>query len=78
MIKQSRDVIVGIIPQRATVLDIGCGTGNLCFNLRQQKQCRVVGIDLSTRMLAFAQKNKPYEDVRFLHQDATNIDPIWG
>jgi SAM-dependent methyltransferase len=74
MMKPSRDIIVALVPQRATVLDIGCGTGKLCFDLRQQKQCQVVGIDLSTRMLAFAQMNNPYEDVKFLHQDATNME----
>ena len=72
-IKPSRNIIVALVPQSATVLDIGCGTGKLCFDLRQQKQCQVVGIDLSTRMLEFAQENNPYEDVKFIHQDATDM-----
>jgi SAM-dependent methyltransferase len=74
MIKPSRDVIVALISRGASVLDIGCGTGRLCFELMQQRRCRVVGIDLSTRMLSFAQKNNPYESVKFLHQDATNME----
>lgn len=73
MIKPARDIVISLVPRGASVLDIGCGTGKLCFELVQQRQCRVVGIDLSSRMLDFAQKNNSYEGLKFLHQDATNM-----
>jgi ubiquinone/menaquinone biosynthesis C-methylase UbiE len=76
MLQRCRDVIVTHVPAGARVLDAGCGTGQLCFALRQQKGCQVVGMDLSLRMLAFAQKRNPFEDVRFLHQDATNMGDL--
>ena len=71
--KPMRDKIVEVIPQGASILDIGCGTGLLCYALRREKQCKVVGADLSLRMIEFAKKNSPYEDIQFIHQDATNL-----
>ena len=70
---EAREVIAGFIPEGSSVLDIGCGTGLLCFALSAQKQCRVVGVDLSLRMLQFAEKSNRYDNVRFVHQDATDL-----
>ncbi len=70
---EARKLIVDLIPERSSVLDIASGTGQLCFALRAQKHCRVIGIDLSLRMLRFAGKLNCYEDVTFLHQDATDL-----
>jgi ubiquinone/menaquinone biosynthesis C-methylase UbiE len=70
---EARERIVNLIPEDSSVLDIASGTGQLCFALRAQKHCRVIGIDLSLRMLQFAEKSKYYEDVTFLHQDATDL-----
>ncbi len=70
---EAREVITGFIPEDSSVLDIACGTGQLSFALRSQKQCRVVGIDLSLRMLQFAEKANRYDDVKFVHQDATDL-----
>jgi ubiquinone/menaquinone biosynthesis C-methylase UbiE len=71
--KPIRDKIVEVIPQGASVLDIGCGTGLLCYALRREKQCKVVGADLSLRMIEFAKRHSPYEDIQFIHQDATHL-----
>lgn len=69
----ARQKTVDLIPAGSSVLDIGCGTGLLCFALREQKQCRVVGLDLSLRMLEFARGANPFQDVSFIHQDATDL-----
>jgi SAM-dependent methyltransferase len=69
----SRSAVVDLVPEGASVLDIACGTGDLCFALRREKRCRVVGIDLSQRMLRFAAKRNPYEDVSFAMLDATDL-----
>lgn len=70
---EARKVIAGLIPEGSSVLDIACGTGQLCLTLRAQKQCRVLGIGLSLRMLQFAEKSNHYDSVRFMHQDATDL-----
>lgn len=71
--KPIRSKIIHAVPQGASVLEIGCGTGLLCNDLRKEKQCKVVGADLSLRMIEFAKKNTPFEDIRFIHQDATQL-----
>lgn len=70
---EARQITVDLIGEGSSVLDIGCGTGLLCFALREQKHCRVVGIDLSLRMLEFARKSNPFQDVTFIHEDAANL-----
>ncbi len=70
---ECRQVTVDFIPERSSVLDIACGTGQLCQELRDQKHCRVVGLDLSIRMLEFARKTNPFQDVTFVHEDATDL-----
>lgn len=70
---EARQITVDLIAEGASVLDIGCGTGQLCFALRKQKQCRVVGLDLSLRMLEFARESNPVQDVTFVHKDATDL-----
>jgi SAM-dependent methyltransferase len=69
----SRSAVVNLVPEGSSVLDIACGTGDLCLALRREKRCRVVGIDLSARMLRFAAKRNPYEDVSFAMHDATDL-----
>jgi len=76
MVKPVRNAIIDIIPEGASVLDIGCGTGELCFALRQQKPCQITGIDLSLRMLNFARAQNRFDDIRFLHQDATELTDL--
>ena len=70
---ENRQVTVDFIPEGSSVLDIACGTGQLCFELREIKHCRVVGIDLSLRMLEFARKTDPFQDITFAHEDATDL-----
>ena len=62
LIKPARETVVKEIPAGAAVLDIGCGTGLLCIALKRSKDCRVTGIDLSRRMLEFAESINPYPE----------------
>jgi len=58
----------------AAVLDLGCGTGELCRRINKLGAKAVVGVDISIKMLELAQKdmpagvvlqNKPMEDLDF-------------
>jgi ubiquinone/menaquinone biosynthesis C-methylase UbiE len=72
-LKENRKAAIDFIPEGSSVLDVACGTGQLCFELKNYKRCRVVGIDISMRMLEFARKNNPYQDISFVHEDAANM-----
>ncbi len=50
-----------LVPEGASVLEIGCGTGDLLAGL---KPARGVGIDISPQMVATAQEKFPYLDFR--------------
>ncbi|KRM77041.1 class I SAM-dependent methyltransferase [Secundilactobacillus collinoides] len=59
------------VPKTATsVLDVGCGTGDLTDQLRQ-KGCAVLGIDQSAEMIAEAEKL--YPETSFEQQDITTM-----
>jgi SAM-dependent methyltransferase len=58
------------VPGGSTVLDIGCGTGELALALRAAKNCRVLGLDMSQRMIDFATRRNSFADVTFLRADA--------
>jgi SAM-dependent methyltransferase len=70
---EARKITVELIPKDSTVLDIACGTGQLCFDLKKEKKCRVTGLDLSIRMLDYARKISPFKDLEFIHGDATDL-----
>jgi ubiquinone/menaquinone biosynthesis C-methylase UbiE len=69
----AREVVVDLVIEGSSVLDIACGTGQLCFALKEKKNCRVVGIDLSLRQLRFAEKSNSNDEITFIHMDATNL-----
>jgi len=64
-----RLIIAGHIDPLSKVIDIGCGTGALVFELA--KHCSVViGIDASSKMIAFAEERRQKEktkNVYFFH-----------
>ncbi|MBF0339079.1 MAG: class I SAM-dependent methyltransferase [Nitrospirae bacterium] len=69
-----RQAIGGFIEDDSSVIDIGCGTGKLAFEL--SRRCRrVVGADLSPRMINFANRQKlrhKASNVDFIHADAAD------
>lgn len=76
--KEKRELISGFIEDNSTVIDIGCGTGALAFQLA--KRCkRVIGVELSSKMFRFASKKKEEDNVsnvEFIQADATKLSEI--
>ena len=57
-----------------TVLDLGCGYGENCPVFTEIGAKKVVGIDLSEKMLAIARRENP--DVDFRLMDMNDLSPI--
>jgi SAM-dependent methyltransferase len=72
-LEEARQIIADLVSEGASVLDIGCGTGALCLKLCQHRHCRVIGLDLSRKMIRFAEEKNSCPNVTFVHGDATNL-----
>lgn len=73
--REIREIVAVEVPSGSTVLDIGCGTGALAFDL-SQKDIQTTGIDLSQRMIKHALQRQAKigdKNVRFLHGDAAQL-----
>jgi len=62
-----------INPINKSVLDVATGTGSLAIAL-SPKATRVVGIDLSAKMLNIARKKKRNKNLSFLQMDASAME----
>lgn len=61
--------------ESASVLDVGCGTGHLAFELaRRSGASRVIGIDLSPVYIEYARARSESPRVEFRVQDACALD----
>jgi len=63
------DQIKSLIPLNSNVLDIGCGTGRLAFQLSDHCN-KVVGVDLSSKNISVAQSklnNGKFNNIHFIH-----------
>ncbi|MBS4034757.1 MAG: class I SAM-dependent methyltransferase [Ignavibacterium sp.] len=71
---KSFGLVKEIIKQNSTLLDVGCGTGRLAFQIAD-KCSQVDAIDLSQRNIELANKklNKsPKKNIKFIHADVLN------
>ncbi len=60
------------LPEKAKILDVGCGTGIPIARYLSQNGFEVVGIDLSKEMVSVAKQNVP--GARFLQMNMTEIE----
>lgn len=70
---EARGVVADIIPAGSRVVDMACGTGELCFELAASGNCRVVGVDMSWRMIEFARKRNRYSNVHLVRGDGADL-----
>ena len=59
--------------QGKTVLDLGCGYGKNCLDFIQKGAERVVGIDVSEKMLAVARSKYSHKKIEYLTMDIDNV-----
>lgn len=60
------------------VLDLGCGYGENCRTFSEMGAAYVLGIDVSEKMLAVAQRENAGPGVEFLQMDMEDIDTLQG
>ncbi|WP_226583199.1 class I SAM-dependent DNA methyltransferase [Halobacillus litoralis] len=58
-----------------TILDVGCGTGEITHRLHQNG-FSMTGVDLSSDMLTIAQQKNPRSSINWLHQNMTELDIV--
>lgn len=63
---------VPALPDEATIIDVGCGQGQVTSRLAVKfPRCEVIGLDLSSAMVRLAfDRNLPRENLRFQRGDA--------
>jgi Methylase involved in ubiquinone/menaquinone biosynthesis len=63
-----------IDPQQKVIVDLGCGTGRLTFQLAKESfDAKVIGIDIADKMIEEAKKNYKAPNLSFLSSDAHNL-----
>ena len=72
-IERSHDFFLKRLPERrGSVLDIGCGTGLLAYELSRHF-CSVVAVDISEPMLTIARMKRRAANIEYLYADANNL-----
>ena len=59
-----------------TILDMGCGFGFSCVEFRKKGAAKVIGIDISEKMLDAARSQNTDENLIFLRHDIEKIDEL--
>ena len=58
------------------VLDIGCGYGHNCLEFAQKGAQRVLGIDLSEKMLAVARSESAHPNIEYRRMDMADLSQL--
>lgn len=59
-----------------SVLDLGCGYGHNCMDFVQKGASKVVGIDISEKMLSVAKTESAHEKIEYLNMSMTDISTL--
>lgn len=65
--KNYLDSLIDLLPNEATILDLGCGTGRPILDYLLSRNLKVTGVDASYAMLEIAKSNFPSSE--FILQD---------
>src|SRR5580765_5626771 len=69
------DFFVERVHEGERVLDVGCGKGELAYDLAERSEAVVVGIDVNPWSLAFARERFAHPRVTFVDADALTYEP---
>lgn len=58
------------------VLDLGCGYGHNCMDFIRRGAKRVVGIDISTKMLEVAKRESVHPKIEYINMSMTDISSL--
>ena len=74
--REEKPSLISLLPPLCglTVLDLGCGFGENCETYSNMGAERVVGTDISEKMLEVAQKEHP--NAVYLHGDMNDLSPL--
>lgn len=70
--KNKMDRIISCIPEDATFLDAGCGSGVLSLIAHKKKNCKVTGVDIRKDQILFAKRLCPTGT--FIQQDVQSMN----
>lgn len=59
-----------------TVLDLGCGYGHNCIDFIYRDAKRVVGVDISNKMLEVAKSESANEKIKYVNMSMTDISKL--
>ena len=62
--------------QGKTILDLGCGVGGHCFEFVNRGAKKVVGIDISKKMLEVAEKENHHSKITYLNLPMESLSQI--
>jgi 2-polyprenyl-3-methyl-5-hydroxy-6-metoxy-1,4-benzoquinol methylase len=74
-IMRYHDFFVDRIRPGESVLDVGCGKGELAYDLTQRAGARVTGIDVNREALAFARSRFASDGLELVEADGRTWDP---
>jgi SAM-dependent methyltransferase len=69
------DFFVERIHEGERVLDVGCGKGELAYDIAERSRAQVVAVDASPWMLEFARQRFAHPNVTFVQADAVGYTP---
>jgi SAM-dependent methyltransferase len=69
------DFFVDRVREGEAVLDVGCGKGELAYDLAERSRARVTGIDVNREALAFARSRFTSDRLQLVEADARTWEP---
>lgn len=73
-------VMVSLLPdlKDKTVLDLGCGFGEHCIHYAREGAKKVIGIDISEKMLEIAETENGHPNITYIHMPMEDIAVLDG